>query len=163
MANLYSLDLSFCTKVTSASICNLLESRHETLSELRLRECHQLQIALDPDDDDSEDGGGRNRSISRGAKDGRLILNSLKSPTRCYSGSSPPIQTSNLSILDIRCCGGQPSPDLDYPETDLFVRGMRHMNFEQRVPGFFSRPARWNATIQARLLRQLEPKQNWMI
>lgn len=45
MQNIYSLDLSFCTRISISSIFNLLEIRSDTLSELRLQNCHQLSIA----------------------------------------------------------------------------------------------------------------------
>jgi hypothetical protein len=161
LQHLYSLDLSFCTKLTASSVCNLLESRHETLSELRLQQCRQLKIARDPndDDDDGHDGrGGRHHTIARGARDGQSILKSLKSPVRSrfLQQAGTQQQQSNLSILDVRFCGGQPNMDVGYPDSDPFVRGMNSLQFEQKTPGFFSRPARWNASVQARLLEQLE-------
>ena len=148
--NLYSLDLSFCSKVTSQSICNLLELRHETLAELRLQECRQLKIVRDPDDDNGMPPQ-RNRNQNRGGEDGMAILRSLRSPTGIL-GTAP----SNLSMIDLRCCGGHEHIHKIYPESDPFVRGMVALQFRQKTPGFFARPARWNDRMQARLLAQLE-------
>lgn len=159
MVNLYSLDLSFCTKLTRSSICNLLESRRETLSELRLQECRQLEIVHDAEG--YEMGRGRQGHISQGARDGQAILKSLKSPIGSYLRNTSAAQESNLSILDIRSCGGQPSTDSIYPHSDPFVRGMLSLNFEQRTPGFFARPARWNAIVQCHLLQQLDSQNQW--
>lgn len=156
MDNLYSLDLSFCTKITSASICNLLEARHETLSELRLKECRQLQIVRDPDDDDDDglDDRRRQQNITRGGRDGQSILKSLKRPTGSYLSNSNNATECNLSVLDARCCGGQPGLEIPYADNDPFVRGMISLGFEQKTPGLFARPARWNKVVQDRLLRQ---------
>jgi hypothetical protein len=128
MNNLYSLDLSFCTRVTAASIFNLLEIRHYCLSELRLKTCTKLEIAYDPD------GPPLLRGAGTGGGAGRLILNAI----RCNADHS-------LCVLDVRECGGQPNISNPYPESDPFVTGMKVLQFEQRVPGFFCRPARWSS------------------
>jgi hypothetical protein len=136
---LYSLDLSFCTKLTVSSICTLLDLRRETLSELRLQECRQLLIARDPEDDvdDNSRRGQQQVLRPRPDRDGQSILRSLRSPT------------SSLSMLDLRCCGGQRNINVGYLESENFVRGMIRLNFQQKTPGFFARPAQWNASIQA--------------
>jgi hypothetical protein len=136
---LYSLDLSFCTKVTVASICTLLDLRRETLSELRLQECRQLLIARDPEDNVEEyHRRGQEQVLGpRPDRDGQLILRSLRSPS------------SSLSMLDLRCCGGQRNINVAYLESENVVRGMMRLNFQQKTPGFFARPAQWNASIQA--------------
>jgi hypothetical protein len=128
MNNLYSLDLSFCTRVTAASIFNLLEIRHYCLSELRLKTCTKLEIAYDPD------GPPLLRGAGTGGGAGRLILNALRSNA-----------DHSLCVLDVRECGGQPNISNPYPESDPFVTGMKVLQFEQRVPGFFCRPARWSS------------------
>lgn len=136
---LYSLDLSFCTKLTVSSICTLLDLRRETLSELRLQECRQLLIARDPADDVEDDSRRGQQQVLRPRpdRDGQSILRSLRSPT------------SSLSMLDLRCCGGQRNINVGYLESENFVRGMMRLSFQQKTPGFFARPARWNASIQA--------------
>jgi hypothetical protein len=133
MRHLYSLDLTFCSRITATSLSNLLEVRHDCLAELRLKSCRNLGI-------------GQDRSSARGGvvvdrnggRDGRLILRAIQSrPT-----------THCLCILDVRDCGGQPSPTEDYPLDDPFVVGLKAMEFEQRVPGFFSRQSRWSNVHQ---------------
>ncbi|CAB9516057.1 F-box and leucine-rich repeat protein [Seminavis robusta] len=143
MNMLYSLDLSFCSRITAASICELLDLRRETLSELRLQECRQLLIARDPDDvDDHNNRRALRRQQqqqqarqSRPDRDGQSILRSLRS------------SKSSLSMLDLRCCGGHPRIDTAYPENETFVKGMIRLGFQQKTPGFFARPAQWNAII----------------
>jgi hypothetical protein len=144
MCHLYSLDLSFCTRVTAASIFNLLEIRHDCLSELRLKSCTQLEMARDPyGPQQPQQGGGANTTPTTGGSAGRLILNAVRShPDHC------------LCVLDVRECGGQPNVANAYPENDPFVTGMKNLQFEQQVPGFFSRPARWS-TVQRQLVEQL--------
>lgn len=157
LQNLYSLDLSFCSKVTVQAICSLLQLRRETLSELRLQECHQLQIAQDADDIDYSERQGSQQPIARAGRDGQAILKTLRSPgggRRGSLGTMTP-QDSILSMLDLRRCGGQSALDVAYPE-DAFVRSMKALQFEQKAPGFFARPARWNDNMQARLIEQLD-------
>jgi hypothetical protein len=140
MSELYSLDLSFCSRVTAASIFNLLEIRFDCLTELRLKSCNKLDIVREHD----QDPLASRQRVDAARCSGRVILNAIGSHAdHC------------LCILDVRECGGQPSPTEAYPDTDPFVEGMRHLQFEQRVPGFFSRPARWNAHVQRRLVGQL--------
>ena len=134
MQKIYSLDLSFCTRITAASISNLLEIRIGTLSELRLQSCVQLDIAVNP------------QSQTNQGLDGMSILNAIQS-----------LGDSCLCIIDLRNCGGQPSPNENYLESDPFVQGMLSLQFEQIVPGFFSRKARWNPSIQGRLMDELLP------
>lgn len=41
-----------------------------------------------------------------------------------------------------------------YPDNDPFVRGMAAaLEFEQKVPGFFVRPARWNPDVERNLVK----------
>lgn len=117
--SLHSLDLSFCNKVSAKSIFNLLDVRFGTLSELRLKHCIQLDIFTTSQ--------GPNQ-VSSGGSGGRLITNAIRShPDHC------------LAVLDVRECGGQ----LDqFKELDPFVIGLKAMDFDQRLPGYFSRPAR---------------------
>ena len=154
LQNLYSLDLSFCSRVTSQSICTLLDARRETLSELRLQECRQLNIARDPGDYD-DDNSGWLGARQNSPRDGQAILKLLRTPAARPRGCSP-LPESNISMLDLRCCGGQPIIDVPYSEMDPFVRGMKTLQFEQKAPGFFTRPARWNDKVQTRLIEQLD-------
>lgn len=125
MPNMYSLDLSFCTRITVQSISNLLEIRSSTLSELRLRNCHQLSINAS-----QADGGG---------SAGRSFLVTLQAVNHC------------LCILDVRNCGPRPPASHD----NVFSRGMASLQFDQKVPGFFSRAARWNTNVKKRLFDEL--------
>lgn len=133
MQDLYSIDLSFCTRISSASIMNLLEIRSGTLSELRIRNCSQLNITMSGL---SSNGDGNA---------GRVILGVLQSN----------VDESCLCILDVRSCGGHTNVEENYPDDDPFVQGMKSLQFEQVVPGFFSRPARWNENVLQRLSRGL--------
>jgi hypothetical protein len=136
MPYIYTLDLSFCTRITVSSLVNLLEIRKESLTELRLQNCGQLDISVDPEELDPNPNGG---------SAGRSILNTIRSDgDRCA-----------LNILDVRCCGGQPKMMEPFPSNDPFVEGMRSIQFEQVIPGFFSRPARWNQNVQERLVDQV--------
>jgi hypothetical protein len=139
MSELYSLDLSFCSRVTASSIFNLLEIRFDCLTELRLKSCNKLDIVREHD----QGPLASRQRVDSARCSGQVILNAIGSHAdHC------------LCVLDVRDCGGQPSPE-PYPDTDPFVEGMRHLQFEQRVPGFFSRPARWNTSVQRRLVGQI--------
>jgi hypothetical protein len=140
MQDLYSLDLSFCTRVTISSIFTLLEIRGNTLAELRLNSCRKLEIARDPHSPPVQ------RGQYNGGQAGRQILNALRS-----HGCS-----CCLSVLDVRHCGGQSVlNNKGYPPNDPFVQGMANLEFEQKLPGFFARPARWNPEVKRRLIGQI--------
>ena len=128
MQNIYSLDLSFCTRISISSIFNLLEIRSDTLSELRLHNCHQLSITTN------------SQSQTADGSAGRSILAALEAKDHC------------LCTLDVRNCG---VPET-YQQDEPFVQGMSALHFDQVVPFFFSRPARWNTNVQRRLLRSLD-------
>jgi hypothetical protein len=132
LQTLYSLDLSFCTRVTVDALFNLLEVRGKTLAELRIQSCRKLDIARDPNGLDGDGSAGR------------LILNALRSPSN----------ESCLSVLDLRSCGGQPDPNKCYADNDPFVQGMASLQFEQKAPGYFARPARWNSEVERQLVEQ---------
>jgi hypothetical protein len=132
LPNLYSLELSFCTRVTVAALFNLLEVRGKTLAELRIQSCRKLDIAQDPN------GLGGDGSA------GRLLLNAIRSPCN----------ESCLSVLDLRNCGGQPDPNKGYLDNDPFVQGMASLHFEQKTPGYFARPARWSSDGEHQLVEQ---------
>lgn len=131
MHNIYSLDLSFCTRISVASISNLLEIRGDTLSELRLRNCNQLSITMNA------------QSPTADGSAGRSILAAIQANDHC------------LCTLDVRNCGRTLVQE-SFRQDDPFVQGMTDLLFDQTVPGFFTRPARWNTNVQRRLLRSLE-------
>ena len=145
MKDLYSLDLTYCTRVTADSVCNLLQVRGDSLAELRLQGCRSLDFAIDPYAPNAASAAaataGRNRVARHpeGGAAGRSILEAIRSQG----------DDCCLSVLDAqRCCG---SLDEGYPSDEPFVRGMASLGFEQTA-GFFSRPARWNSSIQRRLV-----------
>ena len=141
MKELYSLDLGFCTKVTANSICNLIQVRGDSLSELHLQRCRSLDFAREPYDPSSVARHGHNDF--EGGVAGQMVLSALKSHgDGCC-----------LSVLDIQYCGGSREGE-GYPEDDPFVQGISSLGFTQAFPGYFSRPARWNLKIQRRLVQQ---------
>jgi len=133
LRDLHSLDLSFCSKVTTTGIYRLLEELRNTLIELRLRSCKGLQIGTR-----NLEGVSRRRirnqlvSDNNGDHSGIWILNALRRRPHSKIDHS-------LSLLDVRGCGGQPGINLPYNAEDTFVKGMSSLNFEQKVPGFFSK------------------------
>mmetsp|Transcript_31458 Transcript_31458/g.44655 ORF Transcript_31458/g.44655 Transcript_31458/m.44655 type:complete len:173 (+) Transcript_31458:531-1049(+) len=136
--NLHSLDVSFCARVAIAAVLNLIKVRHQSLVELRLQHCSQLDIVRDFRQVD--------RQINRReGVDGLSILNVLRA---CG-------QKSNLCLLDLRSCGGHNQTYANYPENEPFVRGMHLLSFEQKLGGFFVRPLRWDLEIQQQLVDQI--------
>lgn len=135
MKELYSLDLSFCTRFTPSSICHLLKAQNESLAELRLKNCSQFQIR-----------SGNSNSNTSDANAGPLILNAIRSSPDCA-----------LSVLDLRNCvkHSTVSRNDPYSESGPFVVGLRELGFVQSLPGFFSRAAQWNPQIQSRLVKQV--------
>jgi hypothetical protein len=122
MSNLFSLDLSFCTRINMASIVSLLEMRRSTLSELRLQSCHQLTIRR------PTIAAHRLEGDSGEGLDGQALLDVLGQYQSC------------LNLLDLRGCGGQSNLSESYPPNDTFVLRMQRLMFQQKVPGFFARP-----------------------
>jgi hypothetical protein len=147
MPHLYSLDLGFCTKVTVAALVSLIEIRGHCLAELRLQACRNLDICADPYGRVPTITTAPSRGVGRsvqyaGGYAGRQLLAALRLRE----------DSCSLSVLDVRQCGGQPSLTVGYRESDPFVAGMATLSFEQRAPGFFVRPARWNPNIEQRLV-----------
>jgi hypothetical protein len=134
MNELYSLDLSFCNRITPSSLHDLLRARRDSLAELRLKNCSQLQIV--------SVGGSEEREV---ANCGSLILDVLRSFPKCA-----------LSVIDLRDCGSNNrTSEVPYPETDPFVVGVKELGFAQKIQGYFSRAARWDTQIQGRLVKQV--------
>eukprot|EP00957_Ditylum_brightwellii_P003069 234529-Ditylum_brightwellii.AAC.1 len=75
MHSLYSLDLSFCTRITPSALINLLEIRAGSLSELRLYSCSQLDV--DGYQSQQQNGMQRRRPAAGGV--GRLLLGAIRS------------------------------------------------------------------------------------
>jgi hypothetical protein len=133
LRDLFSLDLTFCNKLTAEGIYRLLDELRDSLVELRLKSCRSLQIGTPQHEVINE----QRRMIDQQRNNdhdhaGHWILNALRRPPHCKTDHS-------LCLLDVRECGGQPATALPYPENDPFVKGMSALNFEQRVPGFFRR------------------------
>jgi len=134
LRDLFSLDLTFCSKVTAIGIYRLLDELRESLVELRLKSCRGLQIGRPNKHGDN----GRRRMVSRQRNNnysnhaGHWVLNALR--RRPHSTVH-----HTLCLLDVRGCGGQPGHNLPYTEEDPFVKGMSALSFRQIVPGFFSR------------------------
>lgn len=139
LESLYTLDLSFCTKIHASAIYSLLEIRGGTLAELRLQSCHNLDIGFAPDG--TEPNG---TPAAEAADAGGMILKAL-----ALHGD-----TCCLSALDVRGCGGQPNGGAQYRVNDPFVISMARIGFQQPSPGYFVRPARWNAEIERHLVGQ---------
>lgn len=139
MKDLYSLDLSFCTRITISSISSLLQQRSNSLVELRLKQCRQLEIGIPLLSLYDENAYG---------PDGWKILDIIESNDNSCC----------LSILDVRFCGSCNETFLSnggYHPNDPFVLGMTRFDFHQKVPGFFVRPTRWNHDIHYRLVKSI--------
>mmetsp|Transcript_29158 Transcript_29158/g.29584 ORF Transcript_29158/g.29584 Transcript_29158/m.29584 type:complete len:158 (+) Transcript_29158:892-1365(+) len=127
LRDLFSLDLTFCSKLTATGIYRLLDELRDSLVELKLKSCRTLQIGQH-DDNDRRRMIGRQRNNDHA---GHWILNALRRRPHCNTDHT-------LCLLDVRECGGQPGT-LPYLDNDPFVKGMLALTFEQRVPGFFRR------------------------
>jgi hypothetical protein len=134
LRDLCSLDLTFCSKVTATGIYRLLDELRNSLVELRLKSCRGLQIGTR-----APEGDGRRRMSGRQSNNsnnndhaGHWVLNALRRRPHSRIDHS-------LCLLDVRGCGGQPGTNLPYTKEDPFVKGMSALQFEQKVPGFFSR------------------------
>lgn len=134
MGMIFSLDLGFCTNISETALCTLLETRGDVLSELRLRWCWTLDLGTQP-------GVPATRGVHRA---GWQMLNAI-----AVSGMN-----SRLSILDVRHCKSRVGPHEAFPETDSFVQRMKSLGFDQKIPGFFVRPTRWNETVEQLLIDQ---------
>jgi len=136
MQSMYSLDLSFCTKPSARAIADLLEERADTLFELRLLHCHQLNILGTPD---------RNRGEETMGMASALILKSLRSTSA----------TNCLCVLDARHCTGQQRQNRRNasaePSRSSFSSLMADMSFEEKSPAFFTRAVRWDAAVESSL------------
>jgi len=138
MRQLYSLDLSFCSRVTAEGILHLLQVRQDSLAELRLMSCSHLDITRDLRHHNEFPG-----NFSGDGQAGRAILASLRS-----------LDNSNLSMLDLRNCGGY-QVDKGYPDDDVFVQGLVTLGFKQMIPGFFRKSTRANYDLYKCLVEQL--------
>jgi len=136
LRDLLSLDLTFCSKVTATGIYRLLDELRDSLVELRLKSCRGLQIGARTLEGDGHRRIPGRQSVSstniNNNHAGHWVLNALRRRPHSRIDHS-------LCLLDVRKCGGQPGTNLPYTEEDPFVKGMHALQFEQKVPGFFSR------------------------
>ena len=132
--SLLSLDLSFCSKITYTGIYRLLDELRSSLVELRLNHCLSITPQIRHTDRRRRNHGLHNNNRNSDHA-GHWILNALR--RRPHSSID-----HSLCLLDVRGCGGQPERNKPYPNGDPFVKGMSALQFEQSVPGFFSRTAR---------------------
>lgn len=141
MRRLYSLDLSFCSRITSAAIVSLLQLRKETLTELRVQNCPLLDTS-----NDVAHHSDANRDFSNNGEAGHAIFHAL-----CSVGS-----LSHLSILDLRNCRRRRSINEGFPCDDTFAQEMLTLRFKQVVPGFFCRPTRPDQALYQDLLNDCQ-------
>lgn len=131
LRDLYSLDLSFCSKVTATGIYRLLDELRNSLVELRLKNSSRISSQI-PGGDERRRNHDRRRNNVNNDNAGHWILNALRRRPHSKIDHS-------LRLLDVRGCGRQPGNNQPYPDEDSFVKGMSALQFEQKVPGFFSK------------------------
>ncbi|KAL7473288.1 hypothetical protein ACHAXS_013740 [Conticribra weissflogii] len=129
MPGLYSLDVSFCTKLTINGLVQLLRSRSESLAELRLYSCRQLDL--------EGSNGGMGANGRRAVGGGQRLVQALKTERR----------RSILSFLDLRKCY-QHEP---FSRDELFLNGMSGLGFDEPMNGLFVRRAQWNGRVREQL------------
>jgi hypothetical protein len=127
---LLSIDLSFCSKITSRALLDLLDVRSSSLSEFRIRGCNRLDITQD-----------------------FMIMFPTEGIDSTHTSKGLHQGCGMLSIMDVRGCGGY-TEAVGYERENRFVIGMERFGFDQQPPGFFSRKSRWNSSILVRHLRR---------
>jgi len=129
MSGLYSLDVSFCTKLTINALVQLLRSRSESLAELRLYSCRQLDL--------EGSNGGMGANGRRVVGGGQRLVQALKTERR----------RSILSFLDLRKCY-QHEP---FSRDEVFLNGMSELGFDEPMSGLFVRRAKCNCQVREQL------------
>jgi len=145
MTGLYSLDVSFCTKLTIGGLAQLVRERCTSLSELRLYSCRQLDV----EGGSVMDGGRNNGGNGRGVGGGCRLVQALRSLR----------EVSILSFLDLRECQQQDP----FVRDDLFLNGMAELGFDEALRGLFVRPARWNGEVRRQLVANLSDAGGLMV
>ena len=131
MNNLRSIDLSFCTKLSTASLAHVIKNA-PVLTELRLWNCHQIDVTIL-----KSPGLAQGQSTSNGDEgdrngaDGRLLLNAIQARSA---------QKSRFLLLDIRKCVGRHRNHKTREIDSAFLHGMSDLGFEQKIELFFTRP-----------------------
>ncbi|KAL7443793.1 hypothetical protein ACHAXH_007366 [Discostella pseudostelligera] len=128
---LYSLDVSFCTQLTIEGVSQLLIERCNSLSELRLYSCRNLNIEAT---NDGRDAGGAPRIVSGGRQLARAL--------QTVRGASI------LSFLDLRECQQHESFSRDASWLEYMVE----LGFNESLHGLFIRPASWNDDVRKQLV-----------
>eukprot|EP01082_Thalassiosira_pseudonana_P008705 g7913.t1 g7913 contig26:552629-555163(+) len=131
MPGLYSLDVSFCTKLTVGGLTRLVTNRCASLSELRLYSCRQLNVDGGP-----IATGGVNR-----VGGGRPLAQAIRSVS----------DDSILSFLDLRECNVSES----FSRDETFLREMADLGFQESLRGLFVRPAVWTERVRIQLVSTL--------
>lgn len=131
MNNLRSIDLSFCTKLSTASLTYVIKNA-PALTELRLWNCHQIDVTIP-----KSPGLAQGQSTSnddegdRDGADGRLLLDAIQARSA---------QQNRFLLLDIRKCVGRHRNHKTRKIDSAFLHGMSDLGFEQKVELFFTRP-----------------------
>lgn len=135
MPNLYSLEASHCPKLTVTSIARLLETRGESLAELRLQQCHQLWQSLFNSTMPQRSSRAIDDEDGRCEAHKQAFLYSLKSHDMRLS----------LSVLDLRYGPGD-SRAID----KTFDHQLRLLGFAKYGSGYFHRPAAMSTELAGR-------------
>ena len=146
MTSLYSLDVSFCTKLSVGGVVRLL-TESKSLAELRLYSCRQLDV---------EGGGGlpmmngvggnHGRNGAGAGNNGRRFVRALKS-----ADMQRELKAGTISFLDLRGCQ-QHEP---FIRDELFLNGMAALGFAEAMRSLFVRPAGWNKQLKRQLMVNL--------
>jgi hypothetical protein len=164
MPNLFSLDLSFCSRLSAAAIVRLLDWRWETLAELVSVDYPFLErftVSMTFTDTIFDSHHHISLSFQQRLQSCNLQLSNIHLDTgRLHSNSHAGRQILYslrrhgdgccLSVLDLRPSLG----NAVLAENDPFVQGMKALSFEQPVQLCFVRPSRWNPQIEQFVVNQ---------
>ena len=137
MTGLYTLDVSFCSKLTVKGLAHLLRDRCNSLMELRVYSCRQLN--LEGGGSAMNDGNNNRRS---GVVGGRQLVQALRAVQ----------PDSTLSFLDLRNCQTRHEP---FARDDVFLNGMIDLGFHEALHGLFIRRIQWNEGVKKQIVRGL--------
>ena len=130
MTNLRSIDLSFCTKLSTAALTHMIRNA-PALTELRLWNCHQIDLTIRQSSVLAQGESNSNfDEAERNGADGRLLVNSIQSRS---------IEKSRLILLDLRKFVGHHRSHKTGEVDPTFLQGMSNLGFEQKVELFFTR------------------------
>mmetsp|Transcript_27974 Transcript_27974/g.80849 ORF Transcript_27974/g.80849 Transcript_27974/m.80849 type:complete len:627 (-) Transcript_27974:62-1942(-) len=131
MSNVQSIDLSFCTNLSTPMLAYMLEFS-PSLTELRLWNCHQIDVTTPRGSGLDQSTIGSADTESGHGTDGRALFNAIKS-------RSP--QKSRFLLLDVRKCIGRHRHYAARQADFCFIQGMANIGFEQKIELFFTRSA----------------------